>query len=147
MAAESAAAWTWLTTFRVTRKAKSFPFKQLRCSTVSGAYRHAVRRYKGTWNTADSVREFQPDFIGKRYHASMSFLSAKSPAPRPYFSVSLFSRLAACLTLLLCLPSVWAQSTTLVISQAYGGGGRVNALYSADFVEIFNLSGATQSLN
>ena len=74
------------------------------------------------------------------------FSTVKSSAPRRYFSVSLLSRLAVCVMLLLCLPSAWTQSTTLVISQAYGGGGSANALYSADFVEIFNLSSTTQSL-
>src|SRR6185312_3062999 len=77
----------------------------------------------------------------------MFSICSQYSAPRRHFSVSFLSRLAACVMLLFCLPGLWAQSTTLVISQAYGGGGSVNALYNADFVEIFNLSGATQSLS
>ena len=34
----------------------------------------------------------------------------------------------------------FAPSTTVVISQVYGGGGNANATYTNDFVELFNLS-------
>ncbi|MBI4672491.1 MAG: lamin tail domain-containing protein [Chloroflexi bacterium] len=37
-------------------------------------------------------------------------------------------------------------STSVVISQVYGGGGNSGAPYKADFVEVFNLSNSTQSL-
>jgi uncharacterized protein len=40
-----------------------------------------------------------------------------------------------------------AQSTTLVISQVYGGGGNSGAPYTHDFVELFNLSDETVSLD
>ena len=39
----------------------------------------------------------------------------------------------------------YSQSTTLVISQAYGGGGNSGAPYTADFVELHNISGVAQS--
>src|SRR5665213_598485 len=148
MAAESAATWTCNTAFRVTRKAKSFPFRQLRCSTVSGPFRHTVRMYKGTWNTAESAREFQPEFMRRHYHASMSSTCIGSSALRHHFSVSLLSRFAACLMLLVCVPSVWAAgSTTVVISQIYTAGGNSGAVYNADYVELFNISSTAQSLN
>ena len=41
----------------------------------------------------------------------------------------------------------FSQSTTLVISQAFGGGGNAGAPYNADFVELHNVSGAAQSLS
>lgn len=52
-------------------------------------------------------------------------------------------------TFLLLLVSYisYPQSTTLVISQAYGGGGNTGAPYNADFVELHNISAATQSLS
>lgn len=40
----------------------------------------------------------------------------------------------------------FSQSTTLVISQAYGGGGNTGAPLNADFVELHNISGVSQSL-
>ncbi|MEO6489490.1 MAG: T9SS type A sorting domain-containing protein [Ferruginibacter sp.] len=39
----------------------------------------------------------------------------------------------------------FSQSTTLVISQAYGGGGNTGAPLNADFVELHNISGTSQS--
>lgn len=39
------------------------------------------------------------------------------------------------------------QSTTLVISQAYGGGGGTTGTYMHDYVEIKNISATPQSLN
>ena len=36
-----------------------------------------------------------------------------------------------------CLPAL-AGSSTLVISQVYGGGGNAGATYKNDFVEVFN---------
>ncbi len=52
-------------------------------------------------------------------------------------------------TLLFVLTTFFAnsQSTTLVISQAYGGGGNTGAPYNADFVELHNISGVSQSLS
>lgn len=51
------------------------------------------------------------------------------------------------ITILLVLSSFisFSQSTTLVISQAYGGGGNTGAPYTADFVELHNISGVSQS--
>ena len=40
-----------------------------------------------------------------------------------------------------------AQSPDLVISQVYGGGGNTGAPFNADFIEIFNRSGADVPLN
>ena len=41
----------------------------------------------------------------------------------------------------------YSQSTTIVISQAFGGGGNSGAPYTADFVELHNISGSSQSLS
>lgn len=51
-------------------------------------------------------------------------------------------------TLLLALVSFagFSQSTTIVISQAYGGGGGATGTYLFDYVELHNVSGTTQSL-
>ncbi len=38
-------------------------------------------------------------------------------------------------------------STTIVISQVYGGGGGSTGTYLNDYVELFNISGSPQSLN
>jgi hypothetical protein len=56
-------------------------------------------------------------------------------------------RMKKLITLLLVLLSVQAfsQSTTLVISQVYGGGGNSGAPYTADFLELHNISGTAQS--
>ena len=50
-------------------------------------------------------------------------------------------------TFLLIIISIqsFSQSTTLVISQVYGGGGNAGAPFNADFVELHNISGAAQS--
>lgn len=52
-------------------------------------------------------------------------------------------------TILLVLVSIqsFAQSTTLVISQIYGAGGNTGALFNADYVELHNVSGVSQSLS
>jgi len=39
-----------------------------------------------------------------------------------------------------------AQSTTVVISQVYGGGGSASGVYNADYVELHNISGAYQDI-
>lgn len=51
-------------------------------------------------------------------------------------------------TLLLVLTSflAYSQSTTIVISQVYGGGGGSTGTYLHDYVELHNVSGTTQSL-
>lgn len=48
---------------------------------------------------------------------------------------------------ILCSLLSFSQSTTLVISQVYGAGGNSGALYTADYVEIHNVSGVSQSLS
>ena len=39
-----------------------------------------------------------------------------------------------------------AQSTTVVISQVYGGGASASGVYNADYVELHNISGADQDI-
>src|SRR5882672_605609 len=41
---------------------------------------------------------------------------------------------------------VQAVSTTIVISQVYGGGGNAGATYKNDFIELFNRGSAPASL-
>ena len=50
-------------------------------------------------------------------------------------------------TLLFVLASFFSfsQSTTLVISQVFGGGGNAGAPYNADYLELHNVSGVAQS--
>jgi hypothetical protein len=49
---------------------------------------------------------------------------------------------------LVCLSTlVYAQSTTVVISQVYGAGGNAGALLNADYVELHNVSSVPQSLS
>jgi predicted extracellular nuclease len=48
---------------------------------------------------------------------------------------------------MLFAPRVWAGSNTVVISQIYTAGGNSGATYNADYVELFNLSATSQSLN
>jgi hypothetical protein len=43
--------------------------------------------------------------------------------------------------------SFWATAQTIVISQAYGGGGNASATYNQDFVELFNASGSTVDIS
>ncbi|WP_431841022.1 lamin tail domain-containing protein [Calidifontibacter indicus] len=43
-------------------------------------------------------------------------------------------------------PSAQAASTSVVISEAYGGGGNSGATYKSDFVELYNLSNTTVDL-
>jgi hypothetical protein len=52
-------------------------------------------------------------------------------------------------TLLFVLISLlsFSQSTTIVISQAYGGGGGSTGTYLNDYVELHNVSSTAQSLN
>ncbi len=51
------------------------------------------------------------------------------------------------LLFLFCSFISFSQSTTLVISQVYGAGGNSGALYTADYVELHNVSGTSQSLS
>jgi uncharacterized protein len=55
--------------------------------------------------------------------------------------------LAPVLLIFSCLPAAAAGSSSLVISQVYGGGGNSGALYTNDFIEIFNLGTSTVNLN
>ncbi|MGY6520001.1 MAG: Calx-beta domain-containing protein [Lysobacteraceae bacterium] len=51
--------------------------------------------------------------------------------------------------LVLALGALWASpaSAELVISQIYGGGGNANAVYTHDFVELFNAGDAPATLD
>ena len=40
-----------------------------------------------------------------------------------------------------------APSTTVVVSQVYGGGGNAGATYTHDFIELFNRGSSVVSLN
>ena len=42
---------------------------------------------------------------------------------------------------------IYAQSTTVVISQVYGGGGSGTAIYNADYVELHNVSNVAQDIS
>ena len=42
--------------------------------------------------------------------------------------------------------STWAASTTVVISQLYGGGGNSGATYKNDFIELHNISNSSVSV-
>jgi uncharacterized repeat protein (TIGR01451 family) len=44
-------------------------------------------------------------------------------------------------------PAPFAPSTTVVISQIYGGGGNAGSTYKNDFIELFNRGTSPQSLN
>ncbi len=49
------------------------------------------------------------------------------------------------LLFILCSFFSFSQSTTLVISQVFGGGGNAGAPYNADYLELHNVSGVAQS--
>ena len=51
------------------------------------------------------------------------------------------------LLLVLCSLQSFSQSTTIVISQIYGGGGNAGSTYTNDFIELFNRGNTTVSLN
>ena len=55
-------------------------------------------------------------------------------------------KLFTLLMVLLASLTGFSQSTTIVISQAYGGGGGSTGTYLFDYVELHNVSGTTQSL-
>ncbi len=50
------------------------------------------------------------------------------------------------LTALFLTGSAYAQSSTVVISQVYGGGGNAGATYTHDFIELFNRGNSPVSL-
>ena len=57
-------------------------------------------------------------------------------------------RAACTLTLaFLATSPVWAVSNSVVISQVYTAGGNSGATFNADYVELFNLSGAPVTMN
>ena len=59
-----------------------------------------------------------------------------------------FSLVMILALMLVALPaqSTQAISTTVVISQVYGGGGNTGAQYTNDYIELFNLGTSTVSL-
>jgi hypothetical protein len=48
---------------------------------------------------------------------------------------------------LLMTTTIFAQSTTVVISQVYGGGGSISGIYQSDFVELHNISATSQDIS
>ena len=60
---------------------------------------------------------------------------------------SLRAFLATAALALALVPTAVAASTTLVISQVYGGGGNSGATFKNDFIEILNISASPVSLN
>lgn len=65
---------------------------------------------------------------------------------RPFLTRQSWSALLAAI-LMLCPVLGWGQrSTTLVISQVFGGGGNSGAQYTNDFIELHNVSDAPISL-
>ena len=62
----------------------------------------------------------------------------------PNFKKIMMKKIFTILFTLVSLIS-FSQSTTLVISQVYGGGGNSGAPYNADFVELHNVSSVSQS--
>src|SRR5579871_253028 len=64
------------------------------------------------------------------------------------FHRRLCARIALVLALLLFNGVVWGSTpTNVVISQAYGAGGNAGATLNADYVELFNPTGNTLTLN
>ena len=61
---------------------------------------------------------------------------------RPLYQITALALLIVAMT----LQTAGAISTTIVISQVYGGGGNVGATYTHDFVELFNRGTSTVSL-
>jgi uncharacterized repeat protein (TIGR01451 family) len=66
-----------------------------------------------------------------------------SPARR----VVLTSIVAIAVALVAIAPPAEALSTTVVISQVYGGGGNAGSTYRNDFIELFNLGPTTVDLS
>ena len=58
---------------------------------------------------------------------------------RPLFQITALALLIVAMT----LQTAGAISTTIVISQVYGGGGNTGATYTHDFVELFNRGTST----
>jgi predicted extracellular nuclease len=73
---------------------------------------------------------------------------ATSTRPRRWLSAALTATLLALAGAVPAAPVaiVGAASSTVVISQVYGGGGNLNAVYTHDFIELYNLAGAPVSL-
>lgn len=66
---------------------------------------------------------------------------------RAFFFVFLLTCLLTGLVGTVRIPLARAVSSTIVISQVYGGGGNTNAPYTNDFVELFNLGSSPVSIN
>jgi hypothetical protein len=63
------------------------------------------------------------------------------------FSACLLTALLLALTRSSVVPTVEAVSTTVVISQVYGGGGNLGAPYNQDHVELYNRGATAVSLS
>src|ERR671931_941620 len=66
----------------------------------------------------------------------------------PSFRMRLCAALVVAVACLLGLARpAGAVSSTIVVSQVYGGGGNVGATYKNDFIELYNRSAAPVSVN
>jgi len=78
-------------------------------------------------------------------------MSSAAPFSRLVLALIIFFSVCVLLSLPLAAAPASKQqseiSTTIVISQVYGGGGNAGAPFKADFVELFNLSNTTQPLS
>ena len=68
------------------------------------------------------------------------------PSPTFRFAVAATSGALALTGAMSLAPTADAASTTVVISEVYGGGGNSGAPYNSDFVELYNLSTTTVDL-
>ena len=66
-------------------------------------------------------------------------------SPRPRSARFPIAALFSCVLLALALlpGTALAASSTIVISQVYGGGGNAGATLKNDFIELYNLGGST----
>jgi len=66
----------------------------------------------------------------------------------PSFSLRLGAALVVAVACLLGVARpAGAVSSTIVVSQVYGGGGNAGATYKNDFIELYNRSAAPVSVN
>lgn len=71
-----------------------------------------------------------------------------TPSPRLRRSLAAAAALSTAATLgLTCTPPAMAASSSVMISEVYGGGGNSGATYASDFVELYNASGQSVDLD
>jgi hypothetical protein len=126
-------------------------------SPTSGANPPRARRASGKASRffkQGMLKLFTNPFAGgadsRRSRVDASFVA---PAPRPSSKVtsgysSYLNRFAMLAVICgLGASNVLGASTTVVISQIYGGGGNTSATYKNDFIELHNLSASSVSVN